>query len=70
MAKILYIPKRNKDLLQGNRNDISTLINAITGRCLLGTHARTLGTTNHDNCHSCTQVFLSSTQRKTKALAL
>jgi len=46
----------SKTLLQCNREDISTLLNALTGHCLIGTHAIRLGLSNHDFCHSCKQI--------------
>jgi len=36
--------------------DISALINNLTRHCLLGTHARRLGLSNHVYCRSCKQV--------------
>jgi len=48
--------KRTKTLLQCSREDISTLVNALTGHCLIGTHAVRLGLSNHDFCRSCKQI--------------
>jgi len=48
--------KRTKTLLQCSREDISTLLNALTGHCLIGTHAHSLGLSNHDFCHSSKQI--------------
>jgi len=45
--------KRTKTLLQCSREDISTLLNALTGHCLIGTHALMLGLSYHDFCRSC-----------------
>jgi len=38
-----YNSKRTKAPLQCSREDISTLLNALTGHCLIGTHALRLG---------------------------
>jgi len=51
-----YNSKRTKALLQCSREDISTLLNALTGHCLIGTHALRLGLSNHDFCRSCKQI--------------
>jgi len=48
--------KRTKTLLQCSREDISTLLNALTGHCLIGTHALRLGLSHHDFCRSCKQI--------------
>jgi len=48
--------KRTKTLRQCSREDISTLLNALTGHCLIGTHAHRLGFSNHDFCRSCKQI--------------
>jgi len=48
--------KRTKTLLQCNREDISILLNALTGHGLLGTHAHRLGHSNHDFCRICKQI--------------
>jgi len=50
-----YNPKGTKAFLQCNRVDISTLINALTGHCLMG-NARKLGLTAQDYC-SCKQMY-------------
>jgi len=47
-----YKTKRTKTLLQCSRVDITTLLNALTGHCLIGTHAIRLGLSNHDFCRS------------------
>jgi len=49
-----YNSKRTKTLLQCSREDISTLLNALTGHCLIGTHALRLGLSNF--CRSCKQI--------------
>jgi len=51
-----YNPNKKKTLLQCNWKDISTTINALTGHCLLETHVRRLGLSNHDYCRSCKQI--------------
>jgi len=45
-----------KTLLQCSREDIFTLLNALTGHCLIGTHALRLGLSYHDFCRSCKQI--------------
>jgi len=50
------LTQKTKSLLQCKREDISTLINALTDHCLLGSHARRLGLSNHDYHRSCKQV--------------
>jgi len=52
-----YNSKGTKTLLQCNRKDISALLNALTGHCLLGTHVHRLGLSNHDFCRSCKQIY-------------
>jgi len=51
-----YNSKRTKTLLQCSREDISTLLNALTGHGLIGTHAHSLGLSSHDFCRSCKQI--------------
>jgi len=51
-----YSSKRTKTLLYCSSADISTLLNALTGHCLIGTHAHRLGLSNHDFCCSCKQI--------------
>jgi len=51
-----YNSKRATTLLQCSREDISTLLNALTGHSLIGTHAHMLGLSNHDFCRSCKQI--------------
>jgi len=41
--------------LENNKN-ISTLLNALTGHCLVGTHAHRLGLGHHDFCCNCKQI--------------
>jgi len=51
-----YNSKRTKTLLQCSREDISTLLNALKGHCLIGTHALRMGLSYHDFCRSCKQL--------------
>jgi len=51
-----YNLKRTKTLLQCNREDISTLLNALSGHCLQGTHTHRQRVSNHDYCRSCKQM--------------
>jgi len=53
-----YNSKRTKTLLQCSREDISTLLNALTGHCLIGTHAHRMGLSNHDGIYD-TEVDLN-----------
>jgi len=42
--------------LQCSREDISTLLNAIAGNCLIRSRALRLGLSYHDFCRSCKQI--------------
>jgi len=54
-----YNPRKNQNfptMQHFLQYDISALINGLTRHCLLGTHARRLGLSNHVYCRSCKQV--------------
>ena len=47
--------KRTTELLRLKRGDVSTLIRALTGHCLIGRHANRLGLPSNDFCRNCLQ---------------